>query len=40
MERFRPMLDLGKRFLDVAATFERPIMNYATPWQLGDDAKG
>jgi hypothetical protein len=35
MERFQPMLDLGKRFLDAGATFERPIMNYATLWQLG-----
>ena len=36
MERFQPMLDLGKRFLDAGATFERPIMNYATLWQLED----
>jgi hypothetical protein len=37
MERFQPMLDLAKRF--AGATFERPIMNYATLWQLGADPK-
>jgi len=37
MERFQPMLDLGKRFLDAGATFERPIMNYGTLWQLAND---
>jgi hypothetical protein len=36
MERFQPMLELGKRFLDAGATFERPIMNYGTLWQLGN----
>lgn len=36
MERFQPMLDLGKRFLDAGATFERPIMNYATIWHIGN----
>ena len=36
MERFQPMLDLGKRFLDAGATFERPIMNYATLWHIGN----
>jgi hypothetical protein len=40
MERFQPMLDLGKRFLDAGATFERPIMNYGTLWQLANDEKG
>jgi hypothetical protein len=39
MERFQPMLDLGKRFLDAGATFERPIMNYGTLWQLANDEK-
>jgi hypothetical protein len=39
MERFQPMLDLGKRFLDAGATFERPIMNYGTLWQLESDQK-
>jgi hypothetical protein len=37
MERFQPMLELGKRFLDAGANFERPIMNYGTLWQLGDE---
>jgi hypothetical protein len=37
MDRFQPMLDLAKRF--AGATFERPIMNYATLWQLGADPK-
>jgi hypothetical protein len=35
MERFQPMLELGKRFLDAGAAFERPIMNYATLWHVG-----
>jgi hypothetical protein len=35
MERFQPMLDLGKRFLDAGATFEHPIMNYTTLWHIG-----
>jgi hypothetical protein len=39
MEHFQPMLDLGKRFLDAGATFERPIMNYSTLWQLGNAEK-
>jgi hypothetical protein len=39
MERFQPMLDLGKRFLDAGATFERPIMNYGTLWQLATDTR-
>jgi hypothetical protein len=39
MERFQPMLDLGKQFLEAGATFERPIMNYGTLWQLGNDEK-
>lgn len=34
MDTFRPMLDLGKAFAEKGATFERPIMNYATLWQL------
>jgi hypothetical protein len=40
MERFQPMLDLGKRFLDAGATFERPIMNYGTLWQSAMVSKG
>ncbi|MBV8615063.1 MAG: hypothetical protein JOY66_15055 [Acetobacteraceae bacterium] len=34
MDAFQPMLDLGKSFAAKGATFERPIMNYATLWQL------
>ena len=34
LDRFQPMLDLGKQFVDKGATFERPIMNYMTLWQL------
>jgi hypothetical protein len=34
LDTFQPMLDLGKTFAEKGATFERPIMNYATLWQL------
>jgi hypothetical protein len=34
LDRFQPMLDLGKEFVAKGATFERPIMNYMTLWQL------
>lgn len=34
LDTFQPMLDLGKPFIAKGATFERPIMNYGTPWQL------
>jgi hypothetical protein len=34
LDTFQPMLDLGKPFAEKGATFERPIMNYATLWQL------
>ena len=34
LDTFQPMLDLGKPFIAKGATFERPIMNYATLWQL------
>jgi hypothetical protein len=41
MDTFQPMLDLGKAFVEKGATFERPIMNYATLWQLnGSVASG
>jgi hypothetical protein len=29
------MLELGKRFAELGARFERPIMNYQRLWQLG-----
>jgi hypothetical protein len=34
LDHFQPMLDLGKQFVAKGATFERPIMNYMTLWQL------
>ena len=36
MGRFQPMLDLGKRFAEAGASFDRPIMNYATLWRIED----
>jgi hypothetical protein len=38
LDTFQPMLDLGKEFVAKGAVFERPIMNYATLWQLGRKA--
>jgi hypothetical protein len=34
LDGFGPMLELGRRFTAMGATFERPIMNYATLWRL------
>jgi hypothetical protein len=34
LDRFQPMLDLGKDFVAAGATFERPVMNYLPLWQL------
>jgi hypothetical protein len=34
MDTFQPMLDLAKRFLELGARLERPIMNYTTLWRL------
>jgi hypothetical protein len=34
LDTFQPMLDLGKTFVQKGVTFERPIMNYLTLWQL------
>ena len=34
LDRFQPMLDLGKQFVAKGAVFERPLMNYMTLWQL------
>jgi hypothetical protein len=39
MDKFEPMLELGRKFAEAGATFERPIMNYATLWQLGPASK-
>lgn len=38
MDSFEPMLELGRKFVANGATFERPIMNYATLWQLNPTA--
>lgn len=41
LDTFQPMLELGKPFIAKGAVFERPIMNYATLWQLqGSAASG
>jgi hypothetical protein len=34
LDSFQPMLDLAKFFIEKGATFERPVMNYGTLWQL------
>ena len=34
LDTFQPMLDLGKVFTAEGATFERPIMNYASLWEI------
>ncbi|WP_244547141.1 hypothetical protein [Bradyrhizobium sp. Gha] len=39
LDHFQPMLDLGKEFVAKGATFERPVMNYTTLWQLQPVAK-
>jgi hypothetical protein len=38
LDTFQPMLDSGKTFAQKGATFERPIMNYLTLWQLRGSA--
>jgi hypothetical protein len=39
LDRFQPMLDSGKPFVAKGATFERPIMNYGTLWEIQPVAK-
>ena len=34
LDAFQPMLDLGKVFVNAGATFERPIANYASLWEI------
>ncbi len=34
LDTFQPMLGLGKVFVTKGATFERPIMNYASLWEI------
>jgi hypothetical protein len=38
LDTFQPMLDAGKRFVAEGATFERPIMHYASLWRFGPRA--
>lgn len=38
LDTFQPMLDLAKPFIEKGATFERPIMNYGTLWQVKGSA--
>jgi hypothetical protein len=38
MESFEPMLELGRRFAEEGARFDRPIMNYQVLWSFGPDA--
>jgi len=38
LDTFQPMLNLAKPFTAKGATFERPIMNYETLWQLKGSA--
>jgi hypothetical protein len=37
LDTFQPMLDLGKAFVGKGATFERPVMNYASQWEFGPE---
>ncbi|HLJ18643.1 MAG TPA: hypothetical protein VKU84_00510 [Stellaceae bacterium] len=37
LDTFQPMLDLGKAFVAKGATFERPVMNYASQWEFAPD---
>ena len=34
LDTFQPMLDLGKAFVSKGATFERPVMNYTSQWEI------
>ncbi len=38
LDTFQPMLDAGRRFVAEGATFERPIVNYASLWRCGQRA--
>jgi hypothetical protein len=37
LDTFQPMLDLGKLFSSKGATFERPIMNYVSLWEIAPE---
>ena len=34
LDTYQPMLDLGKIFVSKGATFERPVMNYVSQWEI------
>lgn len=34
LDSYQPMLDLGKEFVAKGMAFERPIMNYASLWEI------
>ncbi len=38
MDSFAPMLELAPTFIAAGATFERPILNFATLWSFGPGA--
>ena len=38
LDTYQPMLDLGKVFVSKGATFERPIMNYVSQWEIVPEA--
>lgn len=37
LDTFQPMLDLGKAFVSKGAVFERPVMNYASQWEIAPE---
>src|SRR3569833_2893247 len=36
LDRYEPMLALGREFVAAGAQFERPVMNYGLLWRFGD----
>ena len=34
LDRFQPMLDLAKPFMEKGAVFDRPVMNHSILWQM------
>ena len=37
LDTYQPMLDLGKVFVSKGAVFERPILNYASLWEIAPE---
>ena len=37
LDTFQPMLDLGKVFTSKGATFDRPIINYVSLWEIAPE---